>query len=180
MSRAWRGAALLLAGVAALGAARVASGVAEWRVAPRAGAAADLGTARFDTLRDAGTGLRARVGSGRALIFVYAPDCGPCNSNMWNWIDVARRARGRPVRLVAVTPDRGGEAARYWAGLRGVVDVVAADTTALRDALHLQVTPATLLLENGVVRRQYVGPLTPAAKRRVIGFIEGAPPDGAP
>ncbi|HEX8430347.1 MAG TPA: hypothetical protein VF625_03630 [Longimicrobium sp.] len=169
-----------MAGIAVLGAARVASGVAEWRGAPGAGAAADLGAARSDTLRDMGTGLRARVGAGRALIFVYAPDCGPCNSNMWNWIDVARRARGRPVRLVAATPDRSDDAARYWAGLRGVVDVVVADTTALRDALDLQVTPATLLVENGVVRRQYVGPLTPAAKRRVIGFIEGAALDGAP
>ncbi|MET0395610.1 MAG: hypothetical protein ABW277_02165 [Longimicrobiaceae bacterium] len=111
----------------------------------------------------------------RAIVFVFAPECDPTRGNMWNWVDLIGVPEGRPVRALAVTLDRTPGAADYWRRLAGRVEVVAVDSSTMRNRLRVEATPATLLVEDGAVRRVYAGPLNALAKRDVAAWL-GRPP----
>ena len=126
------------------------------------------------------TGVFAGVAApGKAGVFVYAPECGACNDNMWNWIDAVRSSRPGAVRFYAVGPKRNPPSRGYWRGMEGKVEVIESDEKAVFDLFRVTVTPATLLVSDGVVQRTYLGPLTPAARRAVLRFV-GAPVQEAP
>lgn len=125
------------------------------------------------TARDVAGNSSARValdGMRDGLILVFDTACGPCAVNMSNWVDLAHEARSRPVDLVALTVEPAPGAAEYWSGWAGV-RVLAADTGVVRNDLRLQSTPTTLLVEDGVVRRAYVGPLGPASKAELTHWL---------
>lgn len=105
------------------------------------------------------------------VVMVFDTACGPCAVNMGNWADVVREARGRPVALLALTVEPGYGAAEYWSGWAGV-RVLAGDTATLRNDLRLHATPTTLIVEDGVVRKAYVGPLGPVAKAELVQWIQ--------
>ncbi|HYJ78360.1 MAG TPA: hypothetical protein VEW03_02065, partial [Longimicrobiaceae bacterium] len=63
---------------------------------------------------------------GRSVVFVYAPECGACNDNMWNWVDALRSADGS-VRFYAVGPKRTRASHGYWRGMQSRVRVVESD-----------------------------------------------------
>lgn len=104
------------------------------------------------------------------LVMVFDTACGPCAVTMASWADLAREGRGRPVELIALTVEPARGAAEYWRGWSGV-RVLAADTATLRNDLRLQATPTTLLVEDGVVRKAYVGPLSPVAMTELVQWI---------
>jgi len=72
------------------------------------------------------------------------------------------------VALVAVGFREPEKQARYWAGLSDRVRVVLADTAEMRVRLGVTITPTTLLVEGGRVRREYRGLLSPAAKEEIV------------
>jgi hypothetical protein len=111
----------------------------------------------------------------RAIVFVFAPACDPTRGNMWNWVDVIGTSRGRPVRAVAVTLDGITGTREFWQPLGGRVEVLAVDSATMRNRLRVEATPATLLVEDGAVRRVYAGPLNALAKREVVAWIRRAP-----
>ena len=128
----------------------------------------------LDSLPDA---FASVAGPGRAVVFVYAPECGACNDNMWNWIDAVRGAQSGAVRFYAVGPKRSPASRGYWRGMEGRVEVIESDEKTVFDRFRVTVTPATLLVSDGVVKRTYLGPLTPAARRTVLRFVEGPAQD---
>lgn len=116
-------------------------------------------------------GRRVSLGDVRSgLVMVFDTACGPCAVTMASWADLAREAGGRPVELIALTVEPARGAAEYWHGWSRV-RVLAADTATLRNDLRLQATPTTLLVEDGVVRKSYVGPLSPTAKAELVLWI---------
>jgi hypothetical protein len=121
--------------------------------------------------------LATLTAPGRAVVLVYAADCAACADNMWNWVDVVRAA-DPAVRFYAVGPSDRPAPPEYWAGLDRRVAVAAADRRAVHQALRVDATPSTLLVQDGVVERTYVGLLTPAARRSVLRFV-GARPEVA-
>ncbi|HEX2095723.1 MAG TPA: hypothetical protein VHG28_25215 [Longimicrobiaceae bacterium] len=123
--------------------------------------------------------LREIAEPGRAVVFVFSPECGACNDNMWNWVDVVHGARDGSIRFFALGVTPSSEANRYWAGLARRIRVVQADPKRVHEALRVESTPTTLLVRNGVVVRAYVGPLTPLARRHVLEFVGGATGEGA-
>ncbi len=174
----WRLAAAVLAVAIALSAWRTARAAAALASASSAGERTGTGVEVRRPLRvpggESGAPFARMAAPGRALVFVYAPDCGPCNAGMWSWTELVGAARGGPVRLHAVAPGDAPGARGYWRGLARWVDVAVSDTTTVHRALGVGSTPATLLVEDGVARHELLGPLTPAGRRRVEAFIEGS------
>lgn len=111
----------------------------------------------------------------RAVVFVFDPACAPTRGNMWNWVDLLGVAQGRPVRALAVTLDGIPGATEFWRGLRDRVEVVAVDSATMRNRLRVEATPATLLVENGAIRRVYGGPLNALAKQDVTDWLARSP-----
>ena len=111
----------------------------------------------------------------RSVVFVFDPACAPTRGNVWNWVDLLSAAEGRRVRALAVTLDGVPDAASFWRGLEGRMDVMAVDSATMRDRLRVEATPATLLVEGGAVRRVYAGPLNALAKREVKEWIDRSP-----
>lgn len=111
----------------------------------------------------------------RAIVFVFAPACEPTQGNMWNWVDVLGASEGRPVRAVAVTLDGITGTPEFWQPVGGRVEVLAVDSATMRNRLRVEATPATLLVEDGAVRRVYAGPLNALAKREVVAWVGRAP-----
>lgn len=111
-------------------------------------------------------------GLGDAVVLVFDASCVPCAGNQWNWTGLLREGAGGATRVVALTlePAEGAEA--YWKPWPGV-QVLAADTVVMRDELKLASTPVTLLVQGGVVRRAYRGPLTAPARRQVLDHLRG-------
>jgi hypothetical protein len=122
----------------------------------------------------AGGGILDLGGLERAVVFVFDPACSPTRANMWNWVDVLGAAEGRPVRALAVTLDGIPGGADYWGSLGGRIEVVSVDSATIRNRLRVDATPATLLVEDGAVRRVYAGPLNALAKREVVAWLDGA------
>jgi hypothetical protein len=107
----------------------------------------------------------------RAVLFVFDPACAPTRGNTWNWVDVLGAPEGRPVRALAVTLEGIPGAVEYWRGLAGRVEVVAVDSATMRNRLRVEATPATLLVEDGAIRRVYPGPLNALAKQDVMEWL---------
>jgi hypothetical protein len=173
---AWGAAASLFAAGIALSAVDTVRAARRYAAAPAlADRVAAEGPRGFRLAAEGGP-LADAAGPGRAVIFVYAAECGPSRDNMWNWIDAVRAARDPGVRFLAVAPSTDSGARGYWAGLADRVAVTRAEPEALGALLRVSSTPATVLVENGRVQRTYLGPLTPAARRAVLRFVAGGSP----
>jgi hypothetical protein len=113
-----------------------------------------------------------------AVLFVFDPACDPTSGNVWNWVDLLGTRGGRPVRALAVALEGTTGAAEYWRGLGARVEVVAVDSATMRNRLRVDATPATLLVEDGAIRRVYAGPLNALAKQDVMEWLARTPGDG--
>ena len=180
-STRWRVAAAALALLVATLAWRGVTAVRELSAAMRyegepTGSVATVRALGGATARPLDGGPPVDLGSlERAIVFVFAPACDPTRGNMWNWVDLLGAPEGRPVRAVAVTLDGVTGASGYWQPLGGRVELLAVDSATMRNRLRVDATPATLLVEGGVVRRVYAGPLNALAKRDVAAWIGRAP-----
>lgn len=179
---AWKGAAVLLAGGIALFAAQTARAVRSYAAAPElTGRVVAEGERDFRVVfpaNAAGGALAGAAAPGRAVVFVYSPECAYSRDNVWNWIDVVRAAPEGAVRFYAVSPKEVEGADGYWAGLARRVTIAASDPGTLVAAFRVTSTPATVLVEDGRVVATYQGALTPAARRRVLSFVQGGPGRG--
>lgn len=145
-----------------------------WIRAPHAGERTGRSTPRDAPVRaEATSPLAAVARAERAIVFVYLPDCQVCHSNMANWIDIVGETRGADVELYAVAAVDDPWALEYWRGLQRHVRVMAASPREVHGALGVGNTPATLLVQDGRVRGQILGALTPAAKAEVLRFARG-------
>jgi hypothetical protein len=170
----------LLACVLLLSGWKTARAAAAWARAPHAGERTGLATPRNAPVRAEGAAPLAAVARAeRAVVFVYLPDCQVCHANMANWIDLVAETRGAEVKLYAVAAVDDPRALAYWSGLEGHVRVMAAAPRQVHGALGVGSTPATLLVQDGRVRGQILGALTPAGKAEVLRFARGGPaPEG--
>lgn len=110
---------------------------------------------------------------GPALVLVFDPTCRPGAANMWNWTELARDLPA-DARLVALTLEGTAGAAEYWGALGRRVEVLTVDTATMRDKLRVGSTPSTLVVRDGRLLREYVGPLTRAARDEVTAELTGA------
>lgn len=176
--RTWGAAAILLAAGIALCAVDTVAAARRYAAAPALTERVAAEGPRGFRLAAEGGPLAGAAAPGRAVIFVYATECGPSRDNMWNWIDAVRAARGPAVRFYAAAPSSDRGARGYWAGLERRVAASRVEPEALGALLRVSSTPATVLVADGRVERTYLGPLTPAARRAVLRFVAGRPPDG--
>ena len=114
------------------------------------------------------------AGEGPALALVFDTACGPCGSNMWNWTDLVRDLPP-DVRIVALTVTPAAGAAEYWGALGRRVEVLAVDTTVMRDRLRVTSTPTTLVIRGRRLVREYVGPLNRLARDELFAELGRAP-----
>lgn len=121
----------------------------------------------------AGTAMSRIAAADRALVFVYAPDCAVCHANMANWIDLVGELNGGPAALYAVAPMDTPATRAYWGPLTRHVGVVTATPEEVHTALGVGATPATLLVERGVVRGAVAGALSAAALGQLHAFARG-------
>lgn len=147
--------------------ARAAAALAR---APGAGERAGLVEPVNTPVRATAPGLVKIAAAERALVFIYAPDCTVCHANMANWMDLVADLRGGPVRLFAVAPSGTPAALAYWGALSREVQIVTGTPAQMYGAFGVGSTPATLLVERGVVRGKVTGSLTGAAQRQVRAF----------
>lgn len=130
-----------------------------------------LATARNAPVRAPRGSPLAEIGTAeRAIVFVYSPECQVSHANMANWTDLVAELRGGSAALYAVAPVQSPEADAYWGGLRRHVRVITGTPEQVHTAFDVGNTPATLLLQRGVVRGQVIGPLTAAAARQIRSF----------
>lgn len=142
--------------------------------APQAGERAGLVERRSAPVRARAATPMARIaGAERALVFVYSPDCTICHANMANWIDLVGELKDGPVALYAVAPMDTPPTRAYWGSMARYVRVITATPAEVRTALGVEVTPATLLVERGVVRGAVTGSLTSAARGQLRAFVRG-------
>jgi hypothetical protein len=88
---------------------------------------------------------------------------------MNNWTDVIRQAGGR-IPIYAIGPARSDSAAAYWGELIHHVKVLGAPATEINQALGVDATPVTLLIEDGRIVTQIPGPIRAAARADVLAF----------
>jgi hypothetical protein len=170
-ARAWSALAAVLVLWIMLSGWKVARSVADFARAPAAAREAGLARPRDVPIRvEAGGPLAELAALDRAIVFVYAPGCAVGAANMANWTELVRAARGGPARLVAVAPERTAAARAYWGGLAREVRVLAAPPAAVREALGVESTPVTLLVERGRIRGELTGALTAPARAQVLRF----------
>ncbi len=93
-----------------------------------------------------------------ALLLVFDPDCGPCNANMANWIDLLAATRQTGVGVVALRLNRTSDNSDrpYWSAFEGRVPVFLSDSTSMV-AAGLRATPTTILIRHGRVAAEFVG-----------------------
>lgn len=126
--------------------------------------------------------LRSRAGGAwnelaraeRAIVFVFSPACEVSRANMANWTEVIRAAQGSGVPLFAVGPADSAAAADYWGPLAAHVRLLSTDPPGLVAALGVDVTPVTLVVENGSIRSKVEGPLRVAALAQLRELVGGA------
>jgi hypothetical protein len=158
---------------------KAARAAAAWVRAPHTGERTGLATPRNVPVRADGASPLAQVARAeRAIVFVYLPDCQVCHANMANWIDIVGEARDAGVTLYAVAAVDDPRALEYWRGLDREVRVRTAAPGEVHGALGVENTPATLLVQDGRVRGQILGALTPAGKAEVLRFARGGPAPG--
>ncbi|WP_420127424.1 peroxiredoxin family protein [Longimicrobium sp.] len=164
----------VLVGVLLLSGWKTARAAATWARAPHAGERTGLATPRDAPVRaPAGSPLAEVARAQRAIVFVYLPDCQVCHANMANWIDLVGETRDADVDLYAVAPAQPAHTAAaqdYWAGLDRHVRVITATPAGVHAAFGVGNTPATLLIQDGRVRGEILGALTPAGKAAVLRF----------
>jgi hypothetical protein len=159
-----------LAGVLLWSGVKTVRAAEAWVRAPSAGERTGLMAAVNTPVRAGTSGLAKIAAAERAIVFVYAPDCGVCHANMANWTDLVADLRGGPVRLFAVAPSNTPAALGYWGGLSREVEIVTGTPAQVHAALGVGSTPATLLVERGVIRTAVVGSLTAPARGQVRAF----------
>lgn len=161
----------ILAGVVALSGWKAARASVALVHAPQAAERTGLATPRNTRVRARPASPLAEIArSGRAIVFVYSPDCTVCHANMANWIDVVGELRGGPAALYAVAPMDTPPALAYWGELDRHVRIITATPAQVHAALGVSSTPATLLVGQGHVRGEIVGSLTGAARAQVRAF----------
>ncbi|HEX8318125.1 hypothetical protein [Longimicrobium sp.] len=149
---------------------KTARAAAALAAAPGAGERAGLVEPVNTPVRATAPGLETIAAAERALVFVYAPDCAVCHANMANWTDLVADLRGGPVRLFAIAPSGTPAALAYWGALSREVQIITGTPAQVHGAFGVGSTPATLLVERGVVRGKVTGSLTGAARRQVRAF----------
>ncbi|MBB4637297.1 hypothetical protein [Longimicrobium terrae] len=149
---------------------RTASAAVAWSRAPEAAQRTGLLQPARTRVRATTPELARIARAKRAIVFVYAPTCSACNGNMANWIDLVADLHGGQVQLFAVAPAGTPAAREYWGPLSRHVHVITATPAEVRGALNAEVTPATILVENGVIRGVATGALTRPAIRQVHAF----------
>ena len=159
-----------LVGVLLWSGAKTARAAAELARAPSLGERTGLMEAANTPVRAGTPGLAKIAAAERAIVFVYASDCAVCHANMANWTDLVADLRGGPVRLFAVAPSSTPAALGYWGALSREVEIVTGTPAQLYGAFGVGSTPATLLVERGVIRGKVIGSLTEAAQRQVRAF----------
>lgn len=166
----------LLVGILLLSAWKTARAAATWVHAPQAGERTGLVTPRNTPIRAReGSPLAQVAGAERAIVFIYLPDCSVCHANMANWIDIVGELRDADVELYAVAPVESPQARAYFGGLARHVRVITGTPAEVHGAFDVGNTPATLLVQNGKVRGEILGALTPAGKAQVLRLVRARP-----
>jgi hypothetical protein len=112
------------------------------------------------------------------VVFVFDPECGPCNLNVSNWIDVVAASADGHVGLYALGVVDLAEALDYWRPLASVTPLVTDVPTMER--LGIGGTPATLVVRDGELVWMHTGPLGTTTLRGLVEFARGtARPFGA-
>lgn len=93
----------------------------------------------------------------RTLLLLFDPDCGPCNANMANWIDLLSQTRSARTGVIALGL-RATDPDQYWEVFEGRIPVYTADSTNITRA-GFRATPTTMLILNGRVTHEFVGVL---------------------
>jgi hypothetical protein len=149
---------------------RAASAAAAWTRAPAAAERTGLIQPARMRVRATTPELARITRAERAIVFVYSPACSACNGNMANWIDLVADLHGGQVQRFAVAPAGTLAAREYWGPLTRHVHVITATPAEVHAALNAEVTPATILVENGVIRGVATGALTRPAMQQVHAF----------
>jgi hypothetical protein len=172
-------AALLATWSAGLGARSLYSAATEARVRA-GGVAVEVPLAGIPALRLGPDGVAEPVDLGTirdGVILAFDASCGVCNQNMWNWVDVIHAATdggSRPAeRVHALAIMAPPEAWAYWMGLTDHVQVLVTDTATVAHRLNIPGPPATLVVENGIVRHRFDGLLDSRAKAVVTAAARG-------
>lgn len=113
---------------------------------------------------------------GRTIVLVFDPDCGPCNANMANWIDVLAGVRDAGIGALALgLADTSRAMGEYWEPFGGLVPVFLADSASIVEA-GFRATPTTALIFDGRVAREFVGILNTREQEDLLAAIEAAVP----
>ncbi len=111
------------------------------------------------------------LSTGTVLILAFDVQCSVCNSTFPRWVDLLTELEGKPVRIVALTPDVMSDLElQYWRGLARRVEIhsIAPMPSVLEGVLGVPGVPATLVARNGQLTVAYAGPLTPSQTRRIL------------
>lgn len=160
-----------LALLLAAGAWSGARAALRWVRAPAEARSAGRPTPRDEPIR-AGTGspLAELSRAERAIVFVFSPGCDVSRSNMGNWTQIVREARGSGVALYAVGPAPADSAAAYWGALARHVRVLPVPAEEIDRTLGVRATPVTLTVEQGRIVWETQGPLREEARRAALAF----------
>lgn len=101
------------------------------------------------------------------LVLLFDPDCGPCDMNMSNWVDLLASDALADTDVIALSLAGREGVVDYWRPLNRRVAVAAADSATLVGA-DLITTPTTLLLRNGQVEFEFHGIFNSQARKALL------------
>lgn len=112
----------------------------------------------------------------RGVLFVFQEECSICNENMHNWVDLMLAAdSGRSIAFIALgTPRSRYTAVDYWRPYLGKLHLLGLAEPENLVRLEITGSPATGLVENGIVKSIFAGPLNRYEMDVIFNFIHGA------
>lgn len=143
----------------------------EQRMGGERGVAIKVGdTLTFGKLQSLGSSTSVDTLS-PTLVFVFTTTCPFCKKNISQWKDIYRQVKSR-INIIAISVDAEDKSrALITTDTINYPVSVSLDAKKFRETNHISGVPATLLLDNGIVRNVWGGLLTDEQKAEIVATI---------
>jgi thiol-disulfide isomerase/thioredoxin len=118
-------------------------------------------------------GARQDTVAGPALIYVFKSDCPACAAEKPEWIRLVEHARGRGIRVFAITASVLDSTTVKYFGAADLAVGKPTDAAAMARALGLRVVPTTVVLgTDNTVLKYHAGLMTPPQIEELNAMID--------
>ena len=107
------------------------------------------------------------------LLLVFDAECGACDANLANWINLLAETGGDGVGVIALGMGDTVALREYWDSFNGRIPVFWTDSASM-SATGFRGTPTTALVREGRIAAEYVGVLNAREQEQLVAAVRGA------